>query len=196
MLENHSEQLIKDEVLTDRSKLIKREDLDELGANWSAVNIESDKFDPKVYLRVMYKEKCSYHDFERGITKLRLEHTTDGIDQDKVQLILKFYDEFLAAKMVLDRVNRNFVSADKTANSLKALNEGLKYLKINTSESLKPLSEKLVNIRLRVDTMNALNQITQLLNINRDVQLALVQEDNTLKAVDIIRKSKELITNC
>ena len=44
--------------------------------------------------------------------------------------------------------------------------------------------------------MNALNQITQLLNINRDVQLALVQEDNTLKAVDIIRKSKELITNC
>ena len=38
--------------------------------------------------------------------------------------------------------------------------------------------------------MNAVKYIGLLLNLNREVQLALIQEDNIEKAVDTIRENK------
>jgi hypothetical protein len=41
--------------------------------------------------------------------------------------------------------------------------------------------------------MNAVKHIGLLLNLNREVQLALIQEDNIEKAVETIREHKQLI---
>ena len=62
---------------------------------------------------------------------------------------------------------------------------------------MEPLRESLENIQDCVETMQAMKHISILLNLNREVHLALLQQDNISKqietAVEIIRKHKQLI---
>ena len=85
------------------------------------------------------------------------------------------YDSFLEAKLVLDNLNKKFVSSDKTRDQLEELDKGLKLLKEQSQESLEPLRESLTNIQDCVETMQSMKHISILLNLNREVQLALLQ---------------------
>ena len=60
-------------------------------------------------------------------------------------------------------------------------------LRQKTDLSLQPLTDCLYKIEDCVETMNAVKYIALLLELNREVQLALIQEDNIEKAVEIIR---------
>ena len=66
------------------------------------------------------------------------------------------------------------------------MEDGLKQLKEQTQESLGPLKESLTNIEDCVDTGHAVKHIAILLNLNREVQLALLQQDNVEKAIETI----------
>ena len=85
------------------------------------------------------------------------------------------YDSFLEAKLVLDNLNKKFVSSEKTRDHLEELDKGLKLLKEQSQESLEPLRESLTNIQDCVETMQSMKHISILLNLNREVQLALLQ---------------------
>ena len=50
-----------------------------------------------------------------------------------------------------------------------------------------------MNIQDCVETSHAVKHIAILLNLNREVQLALIQHDTVEKAIDIISKHKPLI---
>ena len=77
------------------------------------------------------------------------------------------------------------------------LEKGLKLLKEQSQASLEPLRESLSNIQDCVETMNAMKHISILLKLNREVQLALLQQDSVQsqieQAVSIITQQKSLI---
>ena len=85
------------------------------------------------------------------------------------------YDSFLEAKLVLDNLNAKFVHSEVTQNHLSMLDTGLKHLREQSQESLEPLRDSLTNISDCVETMTAMKHISILLNLNREVQLALLQ---------------------
>ena len=70
------------------------------------------------------------------------------------------------------------MEAESTKEHLVMLDEGLKLLKEQSQESLEPLKESLTNIQDCVETMQAMKHISILLNLNREVQLALLQQDS------------------
>ena len=108
-------------------------------------------------------------------------------------MVIDNYDSFLDAKKVLDHLHDKFVEAPSTKEHLVTLEEGLKKLREQTQESLEPLKESLTNIQDCVETSHAVKHIAILLNLNREVQLALIQQDNIEKAIETIAKHKVLI---
>ena len=65
------------------------------------------------------------------------------------------------------------------------LDDGLKLLKEQSKESLEPLRQSLTNIQDCVETMQAMKHISTLLKLNREVQLALLQQDSLEEQVDM-----------
>ena len=66
---------------------------------------------------------------EGHLNALEKELKNRGEDQTRVQLVIDNYDSFLEAKLVLDNLNRKFVTAEGTKNHLDMLDAGLKKLK-------------------------------------------------------------------
>jgi len=82
-----------------------------------SIYLSSDRFVPQIYIANVLKND-SLIDVKTGIH--RLKKKLDGLTQDsnKVQLIIENYDQFLAAKKVLDRINSKFLSSEGTERTL------------------------------------------------------------------------------
>ena len=135
--------------------------------------IQSLHFDAETYLRAVHA-KTGMKEMEGYLRTLGAQQRSRGEDHTRVQLVIDNYDSFLEAKLVLDNLNRKFVEAESTQGHLERLDEGLQLLKEQSLESLEPLRESLTNIQDCVETMHSMKHIAMLLNLNREVQLALL----------------------
>ena len=131
--------------------------------------------------------------FRKALDKLKSDSLNAGSNHIKVKMIIENYDSFLEAKKVLDSINSKFADAQQTREQLKQLESVMILLRQKTDLSLQPLTDCLYKIEDCVETMNAVKHIALLLELNKEVQLALLQEDNIEKAVEIIRSQKQLI---
>ena len=92
------------------------------------IYIQSLHFDADTYLRAVHAN-TSMSQMEGHLNALEKELKNRGEDQTRVQLVIDNYDSFLEAKLVLDNLNRKFVTAEGTKNHLEMLDAGLKKLK-------------------------------------------------------------------
>ena len=151
--------------------------------NMDQIYIQSFKFDAETYLRAVHSH-TSMEQMEGYLNKLDAQTRNQGKDQTRVQLIIDNYDSFLEAKIVLDNLNRKFIEAETTKGHLEMLDHGLKALKEQSQENLVPLRDSLSNIQDCVETMQSMKHISILLNLNREVQLALLQQDSPQKQIE------------
>jgi len=91
---------------------------------------------------------------------------------------------------VLDRINKRFLESDETKKHFEQLESGLQHLRSRTKQQIVPLCDHLQDIRDCVNTMEGCRYIAELLSLNRDITMALVQEDNISKAVEKIKREK------
>lgn len=134
-------------------------------------------------------------EFQKGMAELRkkLDSLDSSEQETKAKLIVANFDSFLAAKQVLDRINSRFLESDETKKQLEQLEQGLQHLKSRTKQQIVPLSEFLQDIKDCVHSTEGVRYVALLLSLNREVTLALLQEDNVQRAVDTIRQQKALI---
>jgi hypothetical protein len=176
------------EIITNLQKIVNENKI-----SIDSIYIQSLSFDPSIYLRTVHSG-TDLQTFRRALDKLKSQSLSCN-NQVKVKLIIENFDSFLEAKKVLDNINHKFADADQTREQLKTLEHTMLVLRQKTDLSLQPLTECLYNIEDCVETMHAVNHISMLLNLNREVQLSLIQEDNVIKAVDTIKHNKQLILN-
>ena len=84
-------------------------------------------------------------------------------------MIVKNYDEFLAAKRTLDRVHEKFLDNESTNDTLKSLEDGLVHLKKFSTSHIVPLQEGIEGIVTLLSHFTAIKKIAMLLNLNRGV---------------------------
>jgi hypothetical protein len=82
-------------------------------------------------------KNISIKDLNKGIAELKGK--IEGKDSAKATLITENYDQFLAAKKVLDRIHRGFVQSTLTYDMLENLEKGMKDLNETTMDKISPL---------------------------------------------------------
>jgi phosphoserine phosphatase len=110
--------------------------------------------------------------------KKKLDSLDSSEQETKAKLIVANFDSFLAAKQVLDRINSRFLESDETKKQLEQLEQGLQHLKSRTKQQIVPLSEFLQDIKDCAHSTEGVRYVALLLSLNREVTLALLQEDN------------------
>jgi phosphoserine phosphatase len=119
-------------------------------------------------------------EFQKGMAELKkkLDSLDSSEQETKAKLIVANFDSFLAAKQVLDRINSRFLESDETKKQLEQLEQGLQHLKSRTKQQIVPLSEFLQDIKDCAHSTEGVRYVALLLSLNREVTLALLQEDN------------------
>jgi len=68
-----------------------------------------------------------------------LKKKIEGNDSAKATLITENYDQFLAAKRVLDKIHHGFINNACTNKMLENLEKGMKDLNESTMDKIEPL---------------------------------------------------------
>ena len=92
-----------------------------------SIYLSSDRFVPSIYIANVLKND-SLKDVKAGIHRLKKKLDGHTQDSNKVQLIIENYDQFLAAKKVLDRIHDKFLENPGTERTLQALEDGMSHL--------------------------------------------------------------------
>lgn len=151
-------------------------------------------FDPVQYLLRVHKETDA-STFHQGIQQVKAKASTSSSAQQqalqtKKELVMSNYVQFLAAKMTMDEINKKFLSAREVEDMLADLEDSMKQFRTKSQLKLLPLLQHLESIQDCALTQNALRQITHLLKINRQLSLALTEEDDIGKAIEILQKER------
>ena len=146
-------------------------------------------FDALQYLLTVHRETDS-HAFYEGIQHVKNKLKDKTQLNTKRDLVAKNYVQFLAAKMTLDDINRKFLVTSESQAFLADLEDAVKSLRVKAQLKLRPLVESLARINDCVATGAAVKQIAQLLKVNRQVQLALTEEDDVAKAVAVVQRER------
>ena len=106
-------------------------------AQVEAIHIQSPKFDPVQYLTILHKETDSAT-FHQGIALVR-QKTQASAQGTKKDLVITNYQQFLAAKLTLDDINRRFLATKEVADFLEELEDAMKQLRTKSQLKLLPL---------------------------------------------------------
>lgn len=156
------------------------------------IHIQSPMFEPQQYLLIVHKETDS-ETFYQGMQHVRNKLRDKTQLNTKRDLVVNNYIQFLAAKMTLDDINKKFLSTQESNEFLDDLEEAMKSLRMKAQLKMRPLIDNLERITDCVTTAGAVKQITQLLKLNRHISLALIDEDNLAKGIDIIQRERASI---